>query len=123
VKSVADLLAEFRAVGLAMHGVRVEAGGKAKAWNKLFDRQQSIYLALRDSEEGRSGLTTLALTDDCQTVRDSAAARALFWDAAAVRPVLEASASGGGLASLTAKTVLSEFDAGRLHFDYGKPAQ
>jgi hypothetical protein len=123
MKSVADRLMEFRSVGLAMHEARVEAGGKAKAWNKLFDRSQAIYLVLRETEEGRSGLTSLALTDDCQTVRDSAAARALFWDAAAVRPVLEASAAGHGLASLTAKTVLSEFDAGRLHFDYGRPAR
>ena len=104
-----------------MHQARVEAGGKARTWNKLFDRQQSLYLALRDSDEGRRGLTSLAINDECQTVRDSAAARALFWDAETVRPVLEASASVQGLAGLTAETVRREFDAGRLHFDYGKP--
>jgi hypothetical protein len=119
--SAQELLAEFRAVGLAMHEVGV--GGKPRRWNKLYDRQQSLYLVLRETEEGRKGLTALALQDDCSTVRDSAAARALFWDPDRVRPVLEASAAGRGLASLTAKTVLQEFDAGRLHFDYGKPAQ
>lgn len=106
-----------------MHEARIEAGSKARRWNELFDRQQSLYLVLRETEAGRKGLTTLALRDDCSTVRDSAAARALFWDADQVRPVLEASAAGDSLASLTAETVLREFDSGRLHFDYGKPAR
>jgi hypothetical protein len=123
VKTAAELLAEFRKVGLAMHQARVEAGATAGAWNKLFDRQQSLYLVLRETEEGRKGLTSLALNDECQTVRDSAAARALFWDAETVRPVLEASAAVPGLAGLSAEMVLREFDAGRLHFDYGTPAR
>ncbi len=123
MKSVEELLSEFRAVGLAMHEGRVEVGGKARSWNKLFDRQQSLYLVLRETEEGRRGLVALALHHDCQTVRDSAAARALFWDAEQVRPVLEVAATHGGLAGRSAEMVLKEFDAGRLHFDYGKPAR
>ena len=47
----------------------------------------------------------------------------LVLDAEMVRPVLEASAEEQSLAGLSAEMVLREFDAGRLHFDYGKPAR
>lgn len=117
-----DWLAEFERIGQRMHEHRVEAGGKSRDWNRLFDKMQGVYLVLRESPEGRSGLTRLALTSDCETVRSGAAARALFWDAAQVRPVLEVIASQPGLGALNARTVLQEFDAGRLHFDYGTPA-
>ncbi len=123
MKSTEDFLEEFRAVGLAMHEARIEAGGNPRRWNRLFDRLQSLYLVLRETEAGRSGLTALALHDDCPTLRDSAAAYALFWDAERVRPVLEASAAGQGLSRLSAEMVLREFDDGHLHFDYGKRAR
>ena len=68
----------------------MEAGGEPREWNRLFDEVQALPVLLRTSDEGRAGITALALVDDCSTVRNSAAAHALFRDEAQVRPVLEA---------------------------------
>ncbi len=64
------------------------------------------------------GITALAETGESETVRDWAAAHALFWDAERVRPLLESVAQEETLRGLDAKTVLREFDAGRLTMEW-----
>jgi hypothetical protein len=116
--SVAELLAQYRATLTEMHSQRVEAGGKPRSWNRLVDRMQRIHLLLRESDEGRAGITELALNGENETVRGWSALNALAWDPARVRPVLEAQAAERGLRALTARTTLKEFDAGRLKTDW-----
>lgn len=101
-----------------MHEQEVESGGKPRTWNRLVNRMQTVQLRLRESPEGRRGITALAKTGESETVRDWAAAHALFWDAERVRPLLESVAQEDTLRGLDAKTVLREFDAGRLTMEW-----
>ena len=115
-EDVAGLLARYHDVLLEMHDNRIEIGGKPRAWNRLVNRMQSVHLLLRETPEGRQGITELALHDSNQTVRSCSAANALAWDAALVRPILEAEAADTkSLAGFEAKMTLREFDAGRLN--------
>lgn len=111
-------LAEYRRLLAHMHEQEVELGGKPRTWNRLVDRMQTVQLRLRKSPEGRRGITALAETGESETARDWAAAHALFWDAERVRPLLESVAQEDTLRGLAAKTVLREFDAGRLTMEW-----
>ena len=117
-EDVDELLRQYRAVLLDMHDHRIEAGGRPRKWNRLFDKSQALHLLLRTTAEGRAGITAMALADDCSTVRISAASHALFWDEAKARPVLEAAALDESLGGLDAKMTLREFDAGRLNMTW-----
>lgn len=79
-RSVWDLLAEHRET-LVRWGEESERLGErpdAHRANKLFDRAHAQFKLLRDSQEGRDGIT--ALTDDPDPyVASSAAAHALLW--------------------------------------------
>jgi hypothetical protein len=114
VPDVADLLAAYRAVLVEMHENRVETGVKPSRWNRLVDKMQALHLRLRESAEGRAGITDLALNDANETVRAWSATNALAWDPERVRPLLEARAAEKDLGALDAKMALREFDAGRL---------
>jgi hypothetical protein len=116
--SVVELLHAYREVLLKMHERRVETGAAPRGWNRLVDRLQELQLVLRDSEAGRAGITAL-VADSNATVRQWAAAHALFWDEPIARAELEAVATGArGLDRLTAEMTLREFDAGRLRMDW-----
>lgn len=109
---IAELLSQYRAVLVEMDSVRID--GQSREWNRLVDRMQKLHLELRQTAEGRAGITTL-ITDDNHTVRQWSATNALSWDTALARAELERQASGrGGLSAFGAKMVLREFDAGRL---------
>ena len=111
-------LVEYRRLLAQMQEHRVESGGKPRTWNRLVDRLQTVQLRLRESPEGRRGITALAEDGESETVRDWAAAHALFWDDERVRPLLESVAREDTLRGLDAKTVLREFDAGRLTMEW-----
>ena len=108
-----SLLAEYEATLLAMHECRVETGRRPTKWNRLADRLQALHLQLRDSPEGRVGISAL-ISHPNETVRSHAAAHALFWDEPVARAELERLAGGHGLVAVTAKYTLLEYDAGRL---------
>jgi hypothetical protein len=113
---VAVLLEDYRLTLLAMHDERIEAGGEPRRWNRLVDKMQTLHLHLAESQQGREGITSLALADANPTVRSWSAVNALAWDAASVRPLLDAEAADeASLNGLDAKMALREFDAGRLH--------
>lgn len=111
--TTAELLAQLEATLLAMHGARVEAGGRPGSWNRLVDKAQRLHLALRTSAEGREGITAL-MSHNCDTARGWAATWALFWDEPLARAELERQGAQASLTALSARTTLSEFDAGRL---------
>lgn len=114
-EQISDLLARYRAVLLEMHECRVETGGRPRKWNRLVDKMQSIHLGLRETPEGREGITRLAIEGENETVRSWSATNALAWDPDRVRPLIEAVTRGPGLMRLDAEMVLREFDAGRLN--------
>jgi hypothetical protein len=116
VEDIDTLLADYRRVLVTMHDSRVETGGQPRKWNRLVDEMQMLHLRLAESQEGRRAITNLALTDPNPTVRAWSAVNALAWDAAKVRPLLEAEAADeASLQGLDAKMALREHDAGRLN--------
>ena len=110
----ADLLHLYRDALVEMGGSRVEAGGDPRRWNQLVDRAQALHLRLRESPEGRAGITAL-VADQNRTVRQWSAGNALAWDEAIARSELERLAQGGGVEGFEAEITLREFDAGRLN--------
>jgi hypothetical protein len=113
---VTSLLAQYGPVLADMHQSRIEEGGKPKHWNRLVDKMQTLHLQLADTADGRAAITQTALHGTTATERLWAATHALAWDAALVRPVLEAAAAADQtLDDLGAKYTLREFDAGRLN--------
>ena len=77
------------------------------------NRAQTIQLVLRESPEGRAGITAL-VASDVSTVRLHAACYALVWDEPVARAELERQRDDPGLASIDAKWTLREFDRGHL---------
>jgi hypothetical protein len=112
-----DLLRRFRETLVEMDSGRVEAGGDSRKWNQLVDRLQSLHLRLRESPEGRAGITSL-MSDDIDTVRQWSAAMALAWDELMARAELARQANGQGLVAMEAEITLREFDAGRLNMTW-----
>ncbi len=116
VEDVSDLLGQYRAVLEEMHNNRIESGGQPRKWNRLVDKMQGLQLRLRESAEGRQGITNLALQDENSTVRSWSAVNALAWNASKVRPVLEQQAAdSASLGGLDATMALREYEAGRLN--------
>jgi hypothetical protein len=113
---VAQLAAEYRR--LTLEWAEVPAAGHRKA-NKLFDTRHSVQKDLASTPEGREALAAL-MDDESPDVRASAAAHSLRWEESKARGVLVAirDHSPPLRASLSAKYVLTEHDAGRLSFDY-----
>lgn len=84
--------------------------------NMWVDELRSWYKRLRETEEGRTAMTTL-LTDASPDVRGWAATHVLSWAPEIARPVLENLRDSKGRRSFDAEIVLREFDKGRLSFD------
>ena len=110
---VDDLLQKYRDTLLAMHKCRVLAGGDPRRWNRLVDKMQALHLVLRESSEGRDGITSL-IGDECATVRQWSATNALAWAPQAARAALTREVEEGGPGAFEAQVTLREFDAGRL---------
>lgn len=77
------------------------------------DNVQSLHLELRESAEGRDGITSL-IDDDCVTVRQWSATNALAWAPREARAELTREVEEGGVSAFEAKVTLREFDAGHL---------
>jgi hypothetical protein len=114
VKSVAGLLDDYRQTLLTMDAHRIEHGGQPVEWNQLVDHLQELQLQLRETVEGRAGISQL-LMDDNLTVRQWSASYALAWDPELARAELERQVIGGALVGFEAEITLREFDAGRLN--------
>ena len=108
-----DLLADYLAPALKWDSLQ----GDARMANAVFDRNQKSHLALRDSPEGRAGITAL-VTHENRGVRLTAASHALAWDPAKAVPALEALEASVGLHSVTAKYTLRSFRSGTLDLDW-----
>lgn len=93
---------------------RVDRGGDSDNWNALVDRLQRLHLALRETPQGRAGISDL-MDDDDGVTRTWAVTFALFWDEAKARRVLHAEVAQDGLSGFEAEIALREFDAGRLN--------
>lgn len=111
---VADLLRNYRDTLLAMHDCRVLAGGDPRRWNRLVEKMQTIHLELRETSEGRGGITAL-IGDECVTVRQWSATNALAWAPREARAELTREVEQRGPSALEAQLTLREFDAGRLN--------
>jgi hypothetical protein len=117
-----DRLAEYRAT-LARWGEeseRLGARGAVGRADKLFEQTHTHFKVLRESEEGRTGITAL-MRDPNPYVASSAAAHNLLWEhegATAVLEALERSEDVPGQVQISAKYTLEEWRAGRLSFDW-----
>ena len=92
----------------------------AERANKLFDQQREDLVRLRVEEAGRSRIEAL-LHDADPGVRLMAASEALLWAPKPAREVLrrlDENQDTPWQHSISAKTTLKEFDAGRLKFDW-----
>jgi hypothetical protein len=112
-----DLLQQFRDTLVEMDRGRVETGGNPRQWNRLVNRVQTLQLALRETAEGRAGITAF-VGDEVATVRQWSASLALAWDEPVARAELEREATGSGLGAMEAKIILREFDTGRLNMTW-----
>ena len=108
------VLLDYRATPLAMDRERIESGGTLRAWNRLVNQLQKLHLELRETPEGRAGITAV-VHDPNPTVRGWAAAHSLFWGEAIARDELDAQAASKGWVSLMPSTHSGEFDRGRLN--------
>ena len=72
-KPVSELLEDLEVVLLQMHDNRIAIGGRFGVWNQLFDKAQRLHLLLRDTPEGRAGITAL-ISHSSSTSRQWAAA-------------------------------------------------
>lgn len=111
---VADLLQKYRDILLAMHECRVLAGGDPRRWNRLVDKMQAFHLELRETSEGRDGITSL-IGDECVTVRQWSATNGLAWAPREARAELTREVEQGGPRAFEAQVTLREFDTGRLN--------
>lgn len=112
---MSELLAEYRDVLIEMDYERVGGGGHAETWNLLLNRMQQLHLELRQSQEGRDGITRM-IRDDNLTVRSWSAVNALAWAPEIARAELERQIDQGeGFVAHEARIALREFDAGRLN--------
>jgi hypothetical protein len=121
-ESIPDLLAEHRdtVVRWGEESERVSERGAVRRANELFDRTHAQFKVLRETEEGRAGITAL-MRDPNPYVASTAAAHSLLWEpemATAVLEALEASENVPGQVQMSAKYTLKEWRAGRLSFDY-----
>jgi hypothetical protein len=114
-ESIDSLLTAYRKTLLQMDTRRIERGGRPSGWNLLVNRMQRIQLKLRETPEGRAGITSL-VGDENLTVRSWSAVNALPWAEDIARAELEREVLAYvGLSGLEAVTSLREFDAGRLN--------
>lgn len=115
-----ETIAAFAATLEAMSQSRVDRGGDPDTWNGLVNNLQRLQLTLRQTEEGRSGISDLMDSQDA-TARTWSATFALFWDEPRAREVLSAEVSAAGFTGFESKIALREFDAGRLNMEWQPP--
>ena len=110
---VADLLKDYCDALEAMDECDRQSAEGTRRWNALVDQMQALQLQLRQSAEGRDGITAL-IYHPSLTVRLWSATHALAWAPGQARSELEREVVSGGVGAFEAKVTLREFDAGRL---------
>jgi hypothetical protein len=120
--SILDLLAEHREtlVRWGEESERLGEPGAVRRANKLFDRTHAQFKVLRESQDGRAGITAL-MTDPNPYVASTAAAHSLLWEPEAAIAVLESlgeSEHVPGQVQISARYTLKEWRKGHLSFDW-----
>lgn len=108
---VDELLKEYR---LAAEGTSNPDPDEA---NKYYDKIHPIYKKLRETKDGRDGITAL-ISDPSPHVRIAAAAHSLSWAPEIARKALEELRDSKGPRSFEAEMTLKEYEKGTLSFDY-----
>jgi len=85
--------------------------------NKWHDEWHAYYKILRATNEGREAIIAL-MQDEEPAVRCGAASHSLQWAPEIAREVLEALRDSPGSCKFEAQMILTEYDKGRLTFDY-----
>jgi hypothetical protein len=122
LEATRETLEVFAATLNSMSQCRVDRGDEPQVWNRLVNELQRLQLDLRQTEEGRAGISGLMDGDD-KTVRTWCATFALFWDEPRARAVLQAEVTAKGLAGFESEIALREFDAGRLNTTWQPPKE
>lgn len=120
--ATSETLPAFAATLDSMSLSRVDRGGVPATWNGLVSELQRLQLDLRQTEEGRAGISDLMDSEDA-TVRTWSATFALFWDESRAREVLQAEVDAEGTAGFESEIALREFDAGRLNVRWQPPGR
>ena len=108
---IADLASQYK------HAAEGTSNSAPRQANKSHDVMHIYYKQLRQTEAGRSAITRL-LNDDSPEVRCWAAAHSLAWATDEAKMTLIALRDAKGPRSFTAEMTLSEFEKGRLSFEY-----
>jgi hypothetical protein len=120
--AIPDLLAAHREtlVRWGEESERLGERGAVRRANKLFDQSHRQFKVLRESEEGREGITAL-MGDPNPYVRSTAGAHSLLWAVERATKVLEALEEEEDVpwqVRISARYTLKEWHAGNLTFDW-----
>jgi Domain of unknown function (DUF2019) len=111
IESVDDLLATYR------EGAEGTSAPNPKIANKWQRKMHGCYKRLRETPEGRAGITVL-MKDSSPQVRCWAAAHSLQWEPIEAQRTLQALRESGGPCSFDAEMTLQQFSNGALSFEY-----
>lgn len=92
------------------------ARGDAEITNRWYGKIHECYKLLRDTTEGRQGISAL-MSDPIPHVRLWAASHSLAWQPDYARKTLEEIRDSESPSSFDAKWTLKMYDAGQLSFD------
>jgi hypothetical protein len=121
-QSVRELLSDHREtlIQWGEESERLGERGALRRANRLFDLTHAQFKRLRESPEGRDGITAL-MSDPNPYVASSAAAHSLLWEpelATARLEELESSQDAPGQVQIAAEYTLKEWRAGKLSFEW-----
>jgi hypothetical protein len=109
--AITRLLAEYRE---AAEGT---SRAEPKQANASHDKMHACYRRLRETDEGRNGISSL-MEDGSKHVQCWAAAHSLAWAPGPARERLVALRDSGGPCSFDAEMTLNTFEEGTLTFEY-----
>lgn len=108
-----DQLAQYRELALAWDASKA----KPEEANRIFRQHHEVYKQLRQTEEGRAGITDL-LRDSTIVIRLLAATHSLGWAKEQAEQVLEEMSAGNAPYAFDAKWTLRSFRNGKLNLDW-----
>jgi hypothetical protein len=97
--------------------VEKHASGHSQVTNRWHQKLHGCYKLLRETEEGRRGITSL-MSDPMPHVQVWAAAHSLGWEPVLAKRTLEEIRDSDAPSSFDAKWTLKMYAVGRLSFDY-----
>jgi hypothetical protein len=110
-ESVNELLAVYR------DGAEGTSSSDPRLANKWQRKMHGCYKRLRETPQGRAGITAL-MGDSSPHIRCWAAAHSLEWELERAKSTLDSLRDSGGPCSIDAEMTLKEFSKGGLSFDY-----